>query len=47
MRLQCVDVNNPLQTVFKYVYKVYTYSDCMIDQLSYNYYYMTNDFAAK
>ena len=34
-RLQCVDVNNPLQTVFKRVYTVYTYSNCMINQLLY------------
>ena len=32
-RLQCVDVNNPLQTVFKQVYTVYNYSNYMINQL--------------
>ena len=31
--LQCVDVNNPLEKVFKRVYTVYTYSNCMINQL--------------
>ena len=34
-RLQCADVNNQLQTVFKRVYTVYTYSDSMINQLLY------------
>ena len=34
-RLQCVDVNSPLQTVFKRVYTVYTYSNCMINHLLY------------
>ena len=34
-QLQCVDVNNPLQTVLMHVYTVYTYSDCMINQLLY------------
>ena len=31
--LQCVDVNNPLQKVFKRVYTVYTYSNRMIYQM--------------
>ena len=33
--LQGVDVNNPLQTVFRHVYTVYNYSNCMINQLLY------------
>ena len=28
-RLQCADVNNLLQTVFKRVYTEYTYSNCI------------------
>ena len=32
-QLQCVDVNNPLQTAFKPAYTIYTYSNCMINQL--------------
>ena len=34
-QLQCVDVNNPLQKVFKCVYTVYTYWNCTINQLLY------------
>ena len=34
-RLQCIDVNNPLQTVFKRVNTVYTFSNCMINRLLY------------
>ena len=33
--LLCVDVNNPLWTVFKRVYIAYTYSNFMINQLLY------------
>ena len=33
--LQGVDVNNSLQTVFRHVYTVYNYSNCMINQLLY------------
>ena len=32
---QCVHGNNPLQTVSKRVYSVYTYSNCMLNQLLY------------
>ena len=32
-RLQCADANNPLQTVFKRVYTVYSCSNCMTNQL--------------
>ena len=32
-RLQCIDVNKPLQKVFKRVHIVYTYSNCMIHRL--------------
>ena len=34
-RLQCVDVNNPLETVLKRFNTVITYSDCMVNQLLY------------
>ena len=33
--VQCVHRNNPLQTVSKRVYAVYTYSNCVINQLLY------------
>ena len=33
--VQCVHRNNPLETVSKRVYAVYTYSNCMINQLLY------------
>ena len=32
-QLQCSDVNNSLQKVFKRVYTIYTYSNCTINQL--------------
>ena len=34
-QLHKVDVNNPFQTVFKHMHIVYTYSNCMINQLLY------------
>ena len=34
-RLPCVDVNNPLKTVFKRVCTVYTYLNCMMNLLLY------------
>ena len=35
-QLQCVDVNKPLQKVFRRVSTVYTYSCCMKNQLLYS-----------
>ena len=34
-QLQCLDVKNTLQTVFKRVFTVCTYSNCMTNQLLY------------